>query len=124
MKSLLLIGFLGTFTLCAEQGQPIPLWADGAPGALGKEDKDVPTLTPYLASAEKATGAAVVVCPGGGYGGLAPHEGNDYALFLNQQGLTAFVLKYRLGPGGYRHPAMLQDAARALRVVRARAGEW
>ena len=65
-----------------------------------------------------------MVCPGGGYGGLAPHEGRDYALWLNDHGVTAFVLKYRLGSGGYRHPAMLNDAARALRMVRARAADW
>ncbi|MEY2429592.1 MAG: hypothetical protein QOJ40_2477 [Verrucomicrobiota bacterium] len=66
----------------------------------------------------------MVICPGGGYGGLAPHEGLDYARFLNDHGIAGFVLKYRLGPGGYKHPTMLQDAARALRTVRARAGEW
>jgi acetyl esterase/lipase len=110
--------------LMAQTPSPLPLWPDGAPGALGKEPKDIPTLTPYLAAPDKATGAAVVVCPGGGYGGLAAHEGHDYALFLNQQGVHAFVLKYRLGTGGYRHPAMLQDVQRALRLVRARAAEW
>jgi acetyl esterase/lipase len=103
---------------------PVPLWPDGAPGALDKQDKDIPTLTPFLPSAESASGAAVVVCPGGGYGGLAGHEGADYALYLNQHGIAAFVLKYRLGSHGYRHPIMLQDAARAVRLVRARAGEW
>ncbi|WCJ61245.1 alpha/beta hydrolase [Fontisphaera persica] len=108
----------------AQTNAPLPLWPKGAPGALGQEPKDIPTLTPYLAPADKATGAAVVVCPGGGYGGLAPHEGHDYALFLNQQGVHAFVLKYRLGTAGYRHPAMLQDVQRALRLVRARASEW
>jgi len=91
---------------------------------LGKADQDIPTLTPYLPDPANATGAAIVVCPGGGYGGLAPHEGNDYALFLNDHGVAAFVLKYRLGSHGYRHPAMLQDAARAVRLVRARASEW
>ena len=55
---------------------------------------------------------------------LAPHEGNDYALWLNQHGVAGFVLKYRLASSGYHHPAMLQDAARALRLVRARAGDW
>jgi len=104
--------------------EAVPLWPNGAPGALGKEDKDIPTMTPYLPEAASATGAALVVCPGGGYGGLAQHEGNDYALWLNQHGITAFVLKYRLGSNGYRHPAMLNDAARALRLVRSRAGEW
>src|SRR5438045_9140563 len=69
-------------------------------------------------------GCALYVCPGGGYGGHAQHEGKDYALWLNQHGLTAFVLKYRLGSNGYRHPAMLNDAARAVRLVRARGGEW
>ncbi len=101
-----------------------PLWPNGAPGALGTGTNDVPTLTPYLADPAIATGACVVVCPGGGYGGLASHEGPDYALFLNTQGVTAFVLKYRLGSAGYRHPIMLQDAARAVRVVRSRSGDY
>jgi len=101
-----------------------PLWPGGAPGALGTADKDIPTLTPYFPAADKATGAAMVICPGGGYGGLAPHEGFHYALFLNEQGITAFVLKYRLGPGGYKHPAMMNDVNRAIRVVRANAGNW
>jgi len=85
---------------------------------------DIPTLMPYFPDADKATGAALVICPGGGYAGLASHEGADYARFFNEQGITCFVLKYRLGSSGYHHPAMLQDAARALRTVRARAAEW
>src|SRR5437899_5255698 len=108
----------------AESTNTFPLWADGAPGALGKTDKDIPTLTVFLPESEKATGAAFVICPGGGYGGLAAYEGSHYARFLNEQGIAGFVLKYRLGSSGYRHPAMLQDAARAVRIVRARAGEW
>src|SRR4051812_7373354 len=102
----------------------LPLWPDGAPGALGKEDKDVPTITPFLADASVATGAAMVIFPGGGYGGLAPHEGKGYADWLVTNGVSCFVVKYRLGSGGYRHPSMLQDAARAVRLVRARADEW
>jgi len=102
----------------------ILLWPDGAPGALGTEDKDKPSLTPYLPDSDKASGAAIVVCPGGGYGALAAHEGPDYALYLREQGIAAFVLKYRLGSHGYRHPRMLEDAQRALRLVRARAAEW
>lgn len=101
-----------------------PLWPKGAPGALGSELKDIPTLTPYFALPEKATGAAMIVCPGGGYGGLAPHEGVHYALWLNEQGITAFVLKYRLGSNGYRHPAMMQDGQRAIRYVRSKSAEW
>lgn len=104
--------------------EAFPLWPGGAPGALGRQDKDVPTLHPFFASPAKATGAAVVVCPGGGYGGLAPHEGAHYAMWLNELGISAFVLKYRLGSGGYRHPAMLNDAARAVRLVRSKAAEW
>jgi len=126
MKTSLFLAGLVTCSVSvkAEIGDPVPLWPQGAPGALGKEEKDIPSITTYAPEPDKATGAALVVCPGGGYGGLAPHEGRDYALWLNGHGVTAFVLKYRLGSGGYRHPAMLNDAARALRMVRARATDW
>ncbi len=120
---LLLALSLGCLGL-AEQKDPILLWPNGAPGALGSEEKDKPTLTPYLPETASASRAAMVICPGGGYGGLASHEGNDYALWLNQHGVTCFVLKYRLGSAGYRHPRMLEDAARAVRYVRAHATEW
>ena len=116
--------FVAGTAQAAEPRASIPLWPEGAPGALGTADKDIPTLTPFLADPAKATGAAIVICPGGGYGALAGHEGKDYALWLNEQGIAGFVLKYRLGSGGYRHPVMLQDAARAVRTVRARAAEW
>jgi len=115
---------LGLASALAQPTNSFPLWADGAPGALGKEEKDIPTLTPYWPESSKASGAAMVVCPGGGYGGLAGHEGKDYALWFNEQGIAAFVLKYRLGSAGYRHPVMLQDAARAVRTVRANATAW
>ncbi len=105
-------------------GEALRLWDGDAPGSLGQEEKDIPTLTPYLPATGTGTGGAIVICPGGGYGGLAGHEGADYALFLNQQGIAGFVLKYRLGSGGYRHPVMLQDVSRAIRLVRARAAEW
>ncbi len=109
----------------AIQPQPtIPLWPEGAPGALGSDDVDTPTLTPYLPDPSLATGAAIVVCPGGGYGGLANHEGADYAQWLAAHGIAAFVLKYRLGSAGYRHPIMLGDAARAVRMVRSGAAGW
>jgi pectinesterase len=109
--------------MTAADQTPIVLWPDGAPGAAGKEPIDIPTLTPYFPLKEKATGAAIIVCPGGGYDHLAAHEGAPIAEWLNSIGITAFVLKYRLGPR-YHHPAPLQDAARALRTVRARAAEW
>ena len=108
----------------AEMQKPIPLWSGGAPGALGSSTNDIPTLTPYLPDGTNASGAAMVICPGGGYARLAPHEGNDYALWLNQHGVACFVLKYRLGSSGYRHPVMLNDAARAVRWVRAHAEEF
>ena len=116
--------FSSLFLARAEMQTAIPLWPDGAPGALGTKTNDIPTLTPYLPDATNATGAALVICPGGGYQHLSPREGNDYALWLNQHGITCFVLKYRLGADGYQHPAELQDAARAVRTVRARADEF
>ncbi|HVU28717.1 MAG TPA: alpha/beta hydrolase [Verrucomicrobiae bacterium] len=102
----------------------IPLWPNGAPGQLGTNDFDIPTVTPYLPDATNATGAAMVICPGGGYAGLASHEGNDYALWLNQHGVTAFVLKYRLGSHGYHYPAEFQDVTRAMRWVHAHAADY
>ena len=126
MKRLLAVFYCMSF-LGITQAEPtaaLPLWPDGAPGALGTGTNDVPTLTPFLAEPASATGAARVICPGGGYGGLAGHEGADYALFLNRAGISCFVLKYRLGSHGYRHPAMMNDVNRAIRVVRARAIEW
>ena len=68
-----------TIPILAQTTNAFPLWPEGAPGALGKEDKDIPTLTPFLPDPATATGAATVICPGGGYGGLAPYEGADYA---------------------------------------------
>jgi len=103
---------------------PVPLWPDGAPGALGTAPKDIPTLTIYPPDPDKATGAAFVICPGGGYGGLAPHEGAGYAVWFAEHGITGIVLKYRLSSGGYHHPAMIEDASRALRLVRANAVAW
>ena len=99
------------------------LWPQGAPGALGDDEKDKPSLTSYLANPAKAVGTAVIVCPGGGYSGLAmDHEGKQIAEWLNNLGISAFVLKYRLGPR-YHHPIELQDAQRAIRMVRARAAD-
>jgi acetyl esterase/lipase len=100
------------------------LWPGAAPGAVGDEDADRPTLSIYLPPREKAVGTGVVVCPGGGYAMLAmDHEGQQIARWLNSLGIAAFVLEYRLGPR-YRHPAPLADAQRALRTVRSRAGEF
>lgn len=100
------------------------LWPKGAPGAVGTEAADKPTLTVFLPPADKANGAAVVVCPGGGYGFLAKdHEGKQIGEWFNARGVTAFMLLYRIAPR-YRHPAPMQDAQRAIRTVRGRAKEW
>src|SRR5450432_2382158 len=124
MKILLMpFIFLGALSVSAAPETPIVLWPAGAPFAVGNSPTDIPTITPYLAPKEKATGAAIIVCPGGGYGHLADHEGGPVAEWLNSIGVSAFVLKYRLAPT-YHHPAPMLDAARAIRTVRARAKEW
>ena len=102
---------------------PIPLWTDGAPGAIGEDDADRPEIRVYQPQSAPKTGTAVVVCPGGGYGALAiDHEGQQVAKWFNSFGVTGVVLKYRLGPR-YRHPAPLQDVQRAIRYTRAHADE-
>src|SRR5258706_7069690 len=102
----------------------ILLWSNGAPGAVGNDNADRPTLDVYMPPAAKATGAAVVIFPGGGYIQLdMDHEGGEMAQWFNSLGVAAFVLKYRVGPR-YHYPAMFQDAQRALRYVRAHAGDF
>ena len=122
--AILLCVLIGVTRSLGQTTNSFPLWPDGAPGALGKSDKDIPTLTVYLPERTNEVTAAMVICPGGAYAGLAKHEGEHYARFLNEYGIAGFVLKDRLGSSGYRHPVMLQDAARALRTVRARAAVW
>jgi acetyl esterase/lipase len=110
--------------LLSQDTQTLPLWPGSAPGALGTEDKDIPTITVYLPRTLALGMTAVVVCPGGGYGALAMnHEGRQVANYLNGLGIAAFVLKYRLGPK-YHHPVELGDAQRAIRTLRAKAAEW
>lgn len=100
------------------------LWPNGASGAKGDRPSDKPALFLYPAPAERATGVGVVVCPGGGYAMLAmDHEGRAVAEWLNDYGISAFVLRYRHGPR-YRHPWPLRDAQRAIRMVRAHARAW
>ena len=97
----------------------IPLWADNVPGSLGDRPLDKPTLTAFLPDLAQRNGASILVLPGGGYASLADHEGRAFAEWFAAHGFTAYVLKYRLGTSGYRHPAMGLDAARGLRMVRA-----
>ncbi|WP_229208915.1 alpha/beta hydrolase [Dyadobacter luticola] len=99
-----------------------------AQGILRISGVTVPTLAAYIAPKEKATGAAVVICPGGGYGILAAsHEGSDFAKWFNERGITAFVLKYRLPSDKtmeHQHEVPLMDAMQAMKLVRQNAKKW
>jgi acetyl esterase/lipase len=107
-----------------QEPQTIPLWSDTTPGALGTAPEDIPTLTIYMPPVTAGPMTAVIVAPGGGYRTLSMNkEGRAPANYLNSLGIAAFVLKYRLGPK-YRHPIELGDMQRAIRMLRARAGEW
>ena len=83
-----------------------------------------PLIEATLPPPDKALGRALVIFPGGGYAGLAPHEGAGYAEYFSQRGYACFVVRYRLGSEGFRHPAMLEDAAAAVHSVRSRAGQF
>jgi acetyl esterase/lipase len=117
-----------SLALGAEPAKPqeIRLWEGAAPASVGAAEKNIPTVTVFLP--EKSNGTAIVVCPGGGYGGLAVgHEGKDVAAWLNKRGITAFMLKYRIvqpdRPGPLQ-PAPMLDVQRAIRFVRAHAKEY
>lgn len=143
MKIWLLSLVLASSSLYA-QLEPIPLWPGTAPGETNAipdevltepdakgisriKNVSVPTLTVYPAPADKRNGTAVVVAPGGGYSILAwQHEGTMVAEWLNDLGVTAILLKYRVPRrvGREKHDAPLEDAQRAMRMVRANAKEW
>ena len=121
MRLLLFTLFANISPLFAAE-KTIVLWPEGAPGALGTEAKDIPTLTPCLPV--KASGAAMLLIPGGSYSGIYEGQAEPFALWLNEHGITVFVLRYRLGSAGYRYPAQLQDAVEAMRHVRGNAAKW
>ncbi|HYE85640.1 MAG TPA: alpha/beta hydrolase, partial [Vicinamibacterales bacterium] len=129
MPRLLLSTLLATLCLTLAAAEPLQdkqtllLWPDKAPGQQGETDADKPAVQVFLPTGGSATGASIVVCPGGGYGGLARHEGPVIGEWLAKHGVTAFVLRYRLGPK-YHHPVQLGDAQRAIRLVRANAEAW
>ena len=101
----LVVVIFASATLAAAQAKPIELWPGGAPMAVGKDPVDVPAITPFPAPKAIATGAAIVVLPGGGYAHLSDiKEGSDVAKWLNSLGISAFVVKYRLGMR-YHQPA-------------------
>jgi acetyl esterase/lipase len=124
------LSLLAPIGAAADEPQTYPLWPQGAPGAAGSDagdenhSGDIPTITVYLPPKEKASGASIVICPGGGYGFLATeHEGKEVAEWLNSLGIAGVVLKYRIAPK-YKHPAPLEDAGRAIRMVRWKSKEW
>ena len=118
-----LVSLLLVATSTAAEPKTERLWPAGAPGALGDAAKDKPTLIIYLP--EKSSGVGIVICPGGGYGGLAmDHEGHQFGRWLNEHGIAGFICDYRHRGKGYGHPAPLQDAQRAIRTVRSRAAEF
>ncbi len=107
-----------------ESPEPLPLWPAHSPelATLAPDmGDDRPCITPYLLEKREITGA-VIVCPGGGYAVRADHEGEPVARWLNEIGMAAFVLSYRVAP--HRHPAPVRDAQRAIRLVRQRAAGW
>src|ERR1043166_7533793 len=118
--------FLAFTTIAAPEPKTFQLWSGEAPASVGDPAANQPSITVYLPPAQKATGTAVVICPGGGYGFLAlDHEGKQVADWLTARGVAAFVLQYRIvvkdkRPGPL-HPAPLLDVQRALRTVRAKA---
>ena len=103
----------------------IPLWDGPAPQSHGIMASDIPEIIPILPASTSGPTAAVVICPGGGYGVLMmDYEGTDVARWFADRGVAGFVLRYRLPGQGYRHPVPLLDAQRALRLIRSRAAEW
>jgi acetyl esterase/lipase len=139
--SCLLICIWPLIARADDQPQVVHLWPGGAPGFEDRKDepeeaKDYwvknihnPSITVYPAPADKATGCAVLVIPGGGHRTVnVPPEGTDPAIFLNKLGVTAFVLKYRLAReenSPYKVEVHAkQDADRAMRLIRSRAGDW
>ena len=106
----------------AQKPMKMDLWPKGAPNDNGDE-KDKAELTIYLPDAKRATGRAVVCCPGGGYTHLAmDHEGHQWATFFTQQGIALVVVKYRMPHGNPKIP--IADAEEAIKTVRRNAKAW
>lgn len=144
LKKLLTASFLASVFITSAQEKEILLWPGGAPGSEGKTGNEKlrlyegehvlsnihrPSVTVYLPSKEKATGAAVIVIPGGGHRELwITHEGYNVGKWLSEKGIAAFILKYRLAKDSNSTYTVdkesLSDAQRAIRLVRSRAAEW
>ena len=121
----LLAGALVTDAAEPSSPQQLLLWSGPAPKATAAPDGPQPFLNVYTPEKSRANGSATVICPGGGYGGLAVgHEGADVAAWATNLGTTAFVLHYRLGRQGHHYPTQLIDVQRAIRLVRSKADEF
>ena len=113
---------LTTSAVAQQTGKTYNLWPKGAPNTNGNAT-DTAKVTVFLPDKKKATGRAVVICPGGGYSHLAmQHEGTDWAPFFNNQGIAVVVLKYRMPRGN--HEVCISDAEEAIRMVRRNASQW
>lgn len=144
-NSILAAAIVSASVVAAEPPPSIPLWPGVAPGSEGKTAPETvtrsesgelrvstihsPSITPYLPSKDKATGAAILVIPGGGHRMLAiTHEGYNVGEWLAQRGIAAFVLKHRLArEEGSTYKIEVEsfaDAQRAMRLIRSRAQEW
>jgi len=129
MRTLALLSFVVSLAVLGVRGGHAQksireyLWPNGAPDARGDSTGDKPTLTFFFP--EKPNGAAIVICPGGAYRGLAAHEGDTIAQWCNTFGVTGIVLRYRHAQSGagYKHPTPLLDAQHSLSLIRSRARE-
>lgn len=123
IKFVLLFAMISLeMTANAQKGTVMNLWPKGAPNTSGVAT-DTAKVTVFLPSAKRATGRAVVMCPGGGYGHLAmQHEGTDWAAFFTKQGIAVFLLKYRMPYGNYEIP--ISDAEECIKMVRRNAKRW
>ncbi len=125
IAALILFAVFAVSAASAVAAEPLrlTLWPDEAPLGEGKSEKVKVAITVHLPAPEKATGTAMVICPGGGYGGrVVEGEGHGIARWLNAHGIAGVVLEYRLPAGNYHRPML--DAQRAIRVVRSHAAEW
>lgn len=125
MTAFIVFAALTCWTAPSHAGEPLHLsiWPDEAPLGDGRFEKVAVPITVHLPEPGLATGASMLICPGGGYGGrVVEGEGHGIARWLNAHGIAGVVLEYRLPNGNYHRPML--DAQRAIRVVRSHAGEW